>query len=250
MENNSNKKLMIICGTIVACIAILCITAGAIIAMNQNSTPANQTQQPAATEQNVQNSQNNSGSSTQNQNSSQNNDGYQNIINQVKDGKLLIAPTNESTGKTLSVAYRDINGDSVEEMFMGYDNVWWSVFTLQNNSASKIVQKENARDALTLREDNTILRVKVSADGEDTEHNVFSFPAALRLTGRVDDDTGDGATLLYHAEKSHDRDDWYAEYEIGVGATDRDCNQADYEAYLGQMNVNAAAANLSWSNVG
>ena len=251
MKNNNNKKLMIICGTIVACVAILCVTLGVIITSSLNNNGSNQTVQ---TQSSTQNTQSDSSSNKSNTESKKNTTettttGYQSVIDAVKEGSTKIAPTAESTGKTLTVAYKDINGDSVEEMFLGYDNVWWAAYTLQNNSPAKIVKKESAQDTLTLRDDNTILRVKVSSDGEDTEHNVFSFPTSINITGRVGDDTGDGATLLYHAEKSHDRDDWYAEYEIGVGAADRDCNQADYESYLGQMNINAGSTALSWSNV-
>ena len=253
MENSNNKKLYIICGTIVACVAILCITLGVIITSTSNNNATNQTvQTQSSSSKNTESDSTSNKSSTNTDSNKSTNEttaGYQNVIDSVKSGSAKIAPTTESSGKTLTVAYKDINADNVEEMFLGYDNVWWAAYTLQNNSATKIVKKESTRDSLTLRDDNTILRVKVSSDGENTEHNVFSFPTSIKISGRVGDDTGDGATLLFHAEKSHDRDDWYAEYEIGVGAADHDCNQADYEAYLTQMNVNAGATALNWSNV-
>ncbi len=254
-KNNSNKRLIIICATVVACITIICLTAATLFNSANNSQMQNPSQ--PATSQGSQNSSSSpntssnsstgSNSSTTSPNATTTQTGYQQVIDQVKNNAMLIAPSNESSGKSLSVAYRDINSDGSDEMFLGYNDVWWSIFTLQNNSAYKIVQKESVRDTLTLRDDNTILRVKVSADGEDLEHNVFSFPASIRITGRVDDDSGDGATILFHAEKNHDRDDWYPEYEIGVGQADRDCSQAEYDSYLTQMNINAAAASLNWS---
>ncbi len=250
MENN-NKKTIIVCATIFACVLIICITIAILFTsskgnLNTSSAPTTNTSQENQGSLNATDSTKSSSANTSSSNGTQN-AGFESIVEQVKDGSLLIAPRDVSNGKSLCTAYKDINGDGNDELFLGYENTWWALYTLQNDQAKKIVQKESVRDSLTLRDDNTILRVKTSSDGEDIEHYSFSIPTNILISGRVDDDTGDGATLLFHAEKNHDRDDWYPEYEIGIGASDRDCSQAEYDDYLQQMNVSAPASALNWT---
>ena len=172
-------------------------------------------------------------------------DGSSSSTSTSTNGILSTAKLDYGDG-TMKVAYRDINDDGVDELFIGYecqfetDNqpIILAVYTYKNGSAANIITT-GARYQSVLREDNTFY-CQGSGGAAYTYYDVYKFDKDINLnassSSRKD---APCATFIYSA--SYEDGKYYLDYQTNK----TEVSKEEFDKYIAQMQSTSRAA-LDW----